>query len=127
MRRLSVTALVVLIATTAAAQAPGAGRFEIKPESQGFVRLDTRTGATTHCTQHDGAWSCVPVIEDVGALSQAISALGERVDALAGQLEQPDVADGEGRPEDNRGLVAAAVGRLLEFVRVLKHGRSGAA
>ena len=127
LRRFLVASVIALIALPAAAQAPGAGRFVVTPDNQGFIRLDTRTGATTHCAQEAGVWSCHPVIEDVGALSEALSQVDDRVAALTARLDQAVGGTNDEAPDHNPGFVATAVERLLELVRTLKHGRAGEA
>jgi hypothetical protein len=51
-------------------------------------------------------------------------ALDERVDALAANLGDEDASDAM-EPEHGNSLMASAIERLLEFVRILKYGRAG--
>ena len=141
MRRLLPFAAAVVATAAVAAETPEAGRYLIGASSEGFVRLDTRTGATSHCTRQDGVWRCQPVIEESGALiarldalsaevvglGAALSELTARVDALAAGREQPaPTVTGEAPADSNRGLVATAMGRLFALVRLLKHGPADA-
>lgn len=137
MRRLLPFAAVVATAAVAA-EAPEAGRYLIGASAEGFVRLDTRTGATSHCTRQEAVWRCQPVIEEAGVLATRLDALaGEisglagalaeltgRVDALAARIDHPaPTVTGEAAPpEADRGLVATAMERLFALVRLLKHG-----
>jgi hypothetical protein len=116
--------LTASMLTPTAAQDTHPGRFSVTPAEHGFIRLDTRTGNTTHCTQNNGMWTCRPVIEDAGALAGALRALDERVDALAANLGDEDASDAM-EPEHGNSLMASAIERLLEFVRILKYGRAG--
>jgi len=53
--------LLIAMATgisTAGAQDTDAGRFRLEKAGDGFVRLDTRTGAMTLCREQDGALVC---------------------------------------------------------------------
>jgi hypothetical protein len=132
MRRLFLTATVLCAAAPVAAQE--VGRYELAPGANGFIRLDTRTGATSHCAPEDGVWRCAPLIEDAGVLAAGLEALaarvdtttaalaelGARVDALAARVEASPSADVA--PVEERGLVATAVARLFALVRLLKHG-----
>jgi hypothetical protein len=34
---------------------PSAGRYQIAPDKDGFVRLDTETGAMSHCVKREGS------------------------------------------------------------------------
>jgi hypothetical protein len=141
MRRLFlfVAAALAVAMPGIAAEAPEAGRYTLAPDANGFIRLDTRTGATSHCAPEDGVWRCEPLIEETGALaaglealaarvdsvSAAMAELGARVDALAARVEASPAA-GDVAPIEERGLVATAVARLLALVRLLKHGAAEA-
>jgi hypothetical protein len=138
MRRLLPFATIILATAAVAAEAPETGRYLIGASSEGFVRLDTRTGATSHCTRQEGVWRCQPVIEESGAITARLDALSAdvfglaaalteltvRVDALAVVPDQPASTEAvEAAPPDpNRGLVATAMERLFALVRLLKHG-----
>lgn len=45
---------------SSAEEAPNPGRFSLSASGEGFIRLDTLTGAVSHCTRTDGVWRCVP-------------------------------------------------------------------
>jgi hypothetical protein len=138
MRRLLPFAAAVVATAAVAAEAPEAGRYLIGASAEGFVRLDTRTGATSHCTRQDGVWRCQPVIEEVGPLATRLEALSAEVAGLAASLsdltvrvdalaERPDhQASAEAveatPPDADRGVVATAMERLFALVRLLKHG-----
>ena len=142
MRRLLPFAAAVVATAAVAAEAPEAGRYLIGASAEGFVRLDTRTGATSHCTRQDGVWRCQPVIEESGALATQLEALSAdvaglaaalaelrvRVDALAARLDQQtaNVAVEAQPPGADRGVVATAMERLFALVRLLKHGPADA-
>lgn len=142
MRRLLLaTAGVVLFAPVAAADMPG--RYELAPSATGFVRLDTATGATSHCAEVGGIWQCQPLAETDGALAAKLDALSAevtrlaaalaeltaRVDALAARLDQqaPAITEAPRQPEARPNFVAAAMQRLFDLVRALKHGATGEA
>ena len=104
----SLAVVLILAATCAAAfaedAAPAPGRYAIRPADDGFVRLDTQTGAVTHCGQQDGVWHCDILAEDTAATDQRLAALAaevlalrHEVDALAARLgaaENPPAKDG---------------------------------
>lgn len=124
-RRLFLATAFGLVALSLPAAGQDAGRYQAQPTGDGFIRLDTRTGATSHCTRDDGVWRCQPVTEDVGALSARVDALAAdvaavaaRVDALAADAGAPQAQTGD------RGFLVAAMERLMELVRTLKHGRA---
>ena len=64
-----------------------AGRFLLTSDSnQGFVRLDTKTGAVSHCGQQDGTWFCEPLAE--AGLTAELAALNDKVADLSAGLER---------------------------------------
>jgi hypothetical protein len=67
------------------ASAPS-GRYQIAPDEEGFVRLDTRTGAMTHCGKREGAWRCDVLAEERSDLEQRLDALAGKVDALSTEV-----------------------------------------
>ena len=137
-RLLFATAVVLVVAPVIAGDAPaGAGRYELAPSDTGFVRLDTQTGATSHCAPRDGVWFCEPLATDdavaarldalaaeVTKLSAALSELTARLDALAARMDQQGPAAAIDAPprEPSPGFIATAMQRFLDIVRMLKHG-----
>jgi hypothetical protein len=101
---------------------PRAGRFTMVPAEGGFVRLDTETGAVSHCRRGDaasgGVWQCAtipePVIaepeaeatgDDNAVLRREVADLRARIEAI----EQRPVAalppaKGSGDPELDRAM-----------------------
>ena len=140
-RLLFATAVVVLFVPVVAADAPG--RYELAPSATGFVRLDTATGATSHCSEVGGVWQCQPLGETDGALAVRLDALSAEVTRLAAALAEltarldmlaarfdrvtPPVAAEAPPPEARRGIIATAMERLFDLVRMLKHGAARAA
>src|SRR5258707_7132247 len=64
-------------------------RFTVSPAAEGFIRLDTATGAITECRRPEGDWVCRPVVEDVSALEAEVKALADRVETIDRRLEGP--------------------------------------
>lgn len=92
MRTIAIAALAALLCSGLAASAQrapdAAGRFTIAPQDDGFLRLDTRSGAVSHCRKDPaGAWTCVPFNEADGVRSDAIAALEARIAALSAELD----------------------------------------
>jgi hypothetical protein len=140
------TAMLALPAASEEA-GPAVGRYAITPEADGFTRLDTRTGAVSHCTKRDDVWTCQPfeteaglapkllaiggdidrLSAEVGSLSARVRVLAARVEAIAAQAEAPAVPQaarteaGERRP----GLANEVVRRLFAMVRKLKGEGAG--
>jgi hypothetical protein len=134
---------IVLAGFTVAATAEDgpapAGRYELTsgPDSS-FVRLDTRTGAVSHCRQDSGVWRCEPILDSglsdrltalsgkVDHLSSDVEHLSLRVDALSSRAALPAPDPGpDAKGHDRHGGVAqTVVQRLLDMIRTLKHGRA---
>jgi outer membrane murein-binding lipoprotein Lpp len=135
-----------LIAASAAVPASAAEaakpRFSLDASRDGFVRLDTATGAVTHCTAVKGKWTCDEVLAggavlsaridalslEVSRLSAATAALDARVtrigaaDVAASTAVAPAKAPAVAQPA-HRSVAGAIVTRFLAMVRLLKHGR----
>ncbi|WEF51349.1 hypothetical protein AFIC_002933 [[Pseudomonas] carboxydohydrogena] len=82
-------ALALFAAADAAyAQTPPAdenGRYTLSAIDNGYLRLDTRTGAVSVCTPK-GGWTCRVVPDERVALDQEIGRLQGQVDTLKTQL-----------------------------------------
>jgi hypothetical protein len=104
---------VALAAAPALAQTPGAipvpnardgetGRFVLRDTPGGLLRMDTRTGHISLCTQSAGAFTCRLVADDRIALDQEIERLRAENEALkrggATALARP------GQPNADQGM-----------------------
>ncbi len=92
MRIVAIAALAALLCSGLAASAQRApneaGRFTIAPQDDGFLRLDTRSGAVSHCRKDPaGEWSCMPFNEGEAARNDAIAALEKRMATLSAELD----------------------------------------
>jgi hypothetical protein len=68
--------LLALAPLAAAAQdAPADGRYTMTPAPDGFLRLDTRTGAVSLCTVSGGAAACRAAADERAALEEEIERL----------------------------------------------------
>ena len=120
-----VVAAILLISGTAAAQsAPETenGRYVLAPAGDGFLRLDTRTGAMSNCTNSSAGWACYAVPDERSAMDAEIgrlqadnaklkAELAAREPAVTGKTEdalpkadslkkpEPKVAEGERKIE----------------------------
>lgn len=99
-------AAACLLATIDAthAQTPGApdtenGRFTLSPVAEGYLRLDTRTGAVSTCS-NKGGWACRLVPDERAALDTEIGrlqadnkklkdALAQRETTVSGKVDAP--------------------------------------
>lgn len=115
------------------------GRFLLSSDNDsGFVRLDTRTGAVSHCGQREGTWVCEPVAdpaaadqiarlgEHIARLSAGLDRLSGRVDELAARVpvakaeDAPLGAEGDGAV-GQPGFARVVLQKFLNMVRAMKH------
>ncbi|MGC2779564.1 MAG: hypothetical protein WA418_28390 [Bradyrhizobium sp.] len=95
--------LHVLAALAAAACLPGSahaaddpaadadkGRYTMSTTADGVVRLDTRTGAVSTCSNGGGGWACYAVPDERAALDAEIGRLQAENEKLKGQLASRD-------------------------------------
>src|ERR1700741_1605333 len=98
------------------------GRYALSPIADGVLRLDTRTGSVSTCSNSGAGWACYAVPDERAALDAEIgrlqadneklkSQLAERDDKVAGKTEEalpksdplkkpePKVAEGERKIE----------------------------
>jgi hypothetical protein len=86
---MAVAAGVLLVSNAAMAQsAPDIenGRFTLSPAGDGFMRLDTRTGAITTCTNSSAGWACYAVPDERAAMDAEIGRLQADNDRLKAAL-----------------------------------------
>ena len=137
--RVIVIAVAGLIAAVPAAPGEEApGRFALKPSADGFIRLDTRTGAASHCSRRDGVWRCEPFAEEsaavearlarieaeIAALKDAVAALTARLDAAAAPAPASAAPMAAG-PEAGEppGFSERLMQRFFALVREMKGGK----
>jgi hypothetical protein len=90
------TAVVFFIGGATARSMPEAenGRYILSPITDGVIRLDTRTGAVSTCTDAGAGWACYAVPDERAALDAEIGRLQADNEKLKAQLVQrePTVA-----------------------------------
>lgn len=136
-------AVIGAVPSWAEEPAPSAGRYQIAPDKDGFVRLDTETGAMSHCVKREGSWHCDVLAEDRSAtdaqvekLMREVGALTKKVEELATRLatmeaartgESPTTGAPPNDPELDRALSFAErlMQRFFDMVRQLKTEESG--
>jgi hypothetical protein len=79
---------MVLGSATLAAQ-ERQGRFVMSPSENGFVRLDTETGAMSLCSRRDSRWTCEPMEDEARALREENARLKAENERLKAQAQQP--------------------------------------
>ena len=77
-------ALCLMPLAATAADDAASGRYSIAPAPQGYVRLDTETGAMLHCRTPEGAMRCEDVVSGRGARAAepVLESLRDGVEAL---------------------------------------------
>jgi hypothetical protein len=126
MRRVVIMVVVALLAGTAAGEeTKPVNRFAVQPSDDGFVRLDTQTGAVSHCGRRQGVWFCEKLVEDQTAIEQEIDALRTRVDGLARQVDSlaaraPAARQPAATAVERPGFVSMLMHRLYALVRRMK-------
>ncbi|MGU3401061.1 hypothetical protein ACLBWS_15170 [Brucellaceae bacterium D45D] len=88
---------------TTGAGAQENGRYRLEGTENGYVRLDTRTGAISVCTEQQAQLVCKMATEDREAYENDIAALQDRVkkleDTVAG-LQKDDTTSKTGLPSE---------------------------
>jgi hypothetical protein len=95
-RAIAAATLVCLGISAAAAQSmPDTenGRYTLSPAADGMIRLDTRTGAVSNCSNSGAGWACLAVPDERAALDAEIGRLQAENDRLKAQLDERDQAD----------------------------------
>jgi hypothetical protein len=87
------------------------GRYTFSPAADGLMRLDTRTGTVSNCSNSAAGWACFAVPDERKALDEEIGRLQAENEKLKTQLAArepaksenkqaaPDVADGQRKIE----------------------------
>ncbi len=90
---------------------PANGRFTMTPVANGFLRLDTRTGAVSLCTVASGQAECRASADERAALEKEIGRLSKENAALKAQI-----AKNGGEGQDERRF-DRALDRMEKFMR----------
>ena len=64
------------------------GRYTLSPAADGMIRLDTRTGVVSNCTNSEAGWACHAVPDERAALDTEIGRLQAENDRLKLQLAE---------------------------------------
>ncbi|WP_299806301.1 hypothetical protein [Tardiphaga sp.] len=64
------------------------GRYSLSPIADGVVRLDTRTGAVSTCSDKGDGWACTIIPDERAAYDAEIGRLQSQKDALKAELAQ---------------------------------------
>ena len=87
------TAAILLAGGTALAQTkPDTenGRYALSPTGDGVLRLDTKTGTVSTCTNSGAGWACYAVPDERAAMDTEIGRLQAENEKLRAQLTERD-------------------------------------
>lgn len=92
-------AFAVLPLPPAGAEMPSAGRYELQPADNGFLRLDRDSGATSFCAATADGYACRPVAEGGQPIAGDVAGqLEKRIAALEAQIAMSDAPPAAGLP-----------------------------
>ena len=95
------------------------GRYTLSRTADGFVRLDTRTGAVSTCSNNGNGWACYAVPDERKAMDETIGRLQAENDRLKTQLAARESASpktDEALPKSDRPAAPKAEGeRKIEI------------
>jgi hypothetical protein len=128
--RISLAAVAMVAGIGAAAAQPmpeaGNGRYTLSQVADGVIRLDTRTGQVSTCSNNGNGWACYAVPDERAALDAEIgrlqadneklkSQLAERDTTVTGKIDEPlPKSDPLKQPEPK----VADGGRKIEIPRI---------
>jgi len=75
------------------------GRYALSPIADGVLRLDTRTGAVSTCTNSGAGWACYAVPDERAAMDTEIGRLEADNEKLKAQLAARDQAQNNEGPK----------------------------
>jgi hypothetical protein len=127
MHRLVLVAFATAVLTGAAGAEDVDGRYQLSPTPEGFLKLDSRSGAVSECKRGPDGYQCRLVPDEQAALQAEIDRLAKENAALREQLATagppPPERPGESaRPEKAPILpredeVDRALGLMEKFLR----------
>src|ERR1700759_3729523 len=62
------------------------GRYSLQPSGDGVIRLDTRTGGVSYCSNSSSGWACYMAPDDHKAMDAEIGRLQAENDKMKAQL-----------------------------------------
>lgn len=90
--KMTLAAVAVLLALTASSAGQSApdtenGRYTLAPSGDGFLRLDTRSGAASICTDKGQGWICQIMPDERAALDAEIGRLTRDLDKIKAEQQ----------------------------------------
>jgi hypothetical protein len=78
------------------------GRYALSPASDGVIRLDTRTGAVSTCSNSGAGWACYSIPDERAALDAEIGRLQTENDKVKAELEKLKAQLAAAAPTDGK-------------------------
>jgi hypothetical protein len=134
-------ALVLCAAASTSFAAEEPGRYTMTPAGDGFLRLDSATGAVSICRQKLDAWTCEGVADNALALKQEIDRLTGENQELKDKLAKAEAREAQAGPlpanpstqfpalalDEMTDFINKMIRRLQDLVRDLKQQDDGQA
>jgi hypothetical protein len=76
------------------------GRYTFTPSADGMVRLDTKTGTVSNCSNSSAGWACYAVPDERKALDEEIGRLQAENEKLKTQLAAREPAKNDGKSDN---------------------------
>src|ERR1700742_4304498 len=76
------------------------GRYTLQPSGDGMIRLDTRTGTMSNCSNSAAGWACYAVPDERAALDAEIGRLQTENEKLKSQLASRETAPESGKIDE---------------------------
>jgi hypothetical protein len=83
MHRLVLVAFATAVLTGAAGAEDVDGRYQLSPTSEGFLKLDSRSGAVSECKRGPDGYQCRLIPDEQPALQAEIARLAQENAALS--------------------------------------------
>ncbi len=123
MRHLLIVITAVILSGSGAPAAETAGRYDLERVEQGFLRLDSETGAMALCSAKAGVWECAPVKDQDLDLTAEIGRLKSENDRLKARVVELEKGGGPIKlPSDQEvdrmmDIFGKMFDRFLDFAR----------
>jgi hypothetical protein len=108
-------ALVLSAAASPCFAAEEPGRYTMTPAGDGFLRLDSATGAVSICQQKLDAWTCEGVADDALALKQEIDRLTGENQELKDKLAKAEAREAQAANPSTQ-FPALALDKMTDFI-----------
>lgn len=134
-RTITLAGILAVLACMDAARAQESERFRLERTDDGYVRMDTRTGAVSVCRERSDQLVCTPAAEGPVAGDNEVAALRARLEGLEARLaalESAGAGAGSGLPSDEEfektmGFMERFFRRFMGIVRSFdEEGADGA-